>query len=184
MHNIIYGLRDPRNDVYQYIGKSTVGNKRALKHLSKSHSEKVNEWVESLYDKWLYPKVDIIEEVTEIDDLPEREKYWINFYYKTNPNLLNIKCVDNSINKIRNEEDEKRFNFLQDIVFKIPEILKNERLYRNIKQSDMAKEMGINRSTLSSLENGGNVNLKTIQQYILTLKGMDIITKSISDRAH
>ena len=60
MKNIIYGLRDPRNDVYQYIGKSTVGSKRALQHLIKSHSEKVNEWVANLNENWLYPLVDII----------------------------------------------------------------------------------------------------------------------------
>ena len=47
MENIIYGLRDPRNDVYQYIGKSTVGSKRALEHLTLSHSDKVNEWVKN-----------------------------------------------------------------------------------------------------------------------------------------
>jgi hypothetical protein len=43
MKNIIYGLKDPRNDVYCYIGKSTVGEKRALSHLTKSHSKKVQE---------------------------------------------------------------------------------------------------------------------------------------------
>ena len=46
--NIIYGLRDPRNDVYQYIGKSTVGVKRPISHLTKSHSPKVKEWEEKM----------------------------------------------------------------------------------------------------------------------------------------
>ena len=77
--NIIYGLKDPRNDVYQYIGKSTVGNKRALQHLKKSHSSKVNEWVALLESKWLYPIVDILEEVEDVDELNEREKHWINY---------------------------------------------------------------------------------------------------------
>ena len=36
--NLIYGLRDPRNDVYKYIGKTTIGVKRPLKHLIKSHN--------------------------------------------------------------------------------------------------------------------------------------------------
>ena len=61
MINIVYGLRDPRNDVYQYIGKSTVGEKRPLQHLTKSHSDTVNEWVKLLEDQWLYPQIDVIE---------------------------------------------------------------------------------------------------------------------------
>ena len=52
MINIIYGLRDPRNDVYQYIGKSSVGAKRAIQHLTKSHSESVNCWVDMLANDW------------------------------------------------------------------------------------------------------------------------------------
>ena len=63
MNNIVYGLKDPRNDVYMYIGKSTVGDSRALQHLTKSHSEKINEWVKELEDKWLYPIVEIISEM-------------------------------------------------------------------------------------------------------------------------
>ena len=51
IENIIYGLRDPRNDVYQYIGKSTVGKNRPLQHLCKSHSDFVNKWVEELASK-------------------------------------------------------------------------------------------------------------------------------------
>lgn len=49
--NIIYGLRDPRNDVYQYIGKSTIGESRPLQHLTKSHSSNVNNWVKELATK-------------------------------------------------------------------------------------------------------------------------------------
>ena len=110
MKNIIYGLRDPRNDVYQYIGKSTVGSKRALQHLIKSHSEKVNEWVANLNENWLYPLVDIIEE------------------------------------------------------------------------AEMADKMGVHRSTIVGCENGYNINFDMLQKYVMTLKGIDIISKSCGKR--
>lgn len=182
MINIIYGLRDPRNDVYQYIGKSSVGTKRELQHLTQSHSEKVNEWVKKLGEDWQYPLVDVIEEVENVEDLSEREKYWINHYYDINPNLLNILSLDHPLQNIRSEEDEKNFYFLSKIIQGIPEILKKERLYRNLTQEELAKEMGAARSTVSLCERGKNVSLKIVQDYIRTIKGIDIINKSCGDR--
>ena len=182
MINIIYGLRDPRNDVYQYIGKSTVGTKRALQHLTQSHSERVNEWINRLKENWQYPIIDIIEEVENIEDLPEREKYWINYYYGINPNLLNIQLIEEPLFNVRSEEDEQKFNFLALVIHDAPRILKKERLCRNLTQNDLAKEMGAARSTVSLCENGGNVTLKILQDYIRTLKGIDIIRKGYNER--
>jgi hypothetical protein len=176
--NIIYGLRDPRNDVYQYIGKSTVGNKRALQHLTNSHSIKVNEWVALLESKWVYPIIDIIEEVKDIDDLSEKEKYWINYYKDINPDLLNIQLIDKKPINVKKEEDEAEYQFILRILFKIPDILKKERKYRKLTQDEMAKEMNVSRSTLSLCERSANVTFKTIQKYFLTLKGIDVLTKS------
>jgi DNA-binding XRE family transcriptional regulator len=182
MINIIYGLRDPRNDVYQYIGKSTVGSKRALKHLTESHSPKVNEWIEKLSENWLYPIVDIIEEVENLDDLAEREEFWINHYHYINPDLLNIMLVEKPLNKTRTTEDEAEFNFLVSICYRMHEILKKERLFRNITQEEMANEMGVSRSAISECENGANVSMRIINKYIITLKGIDIVRKTYNQR--
>jgi len=183
MENIIYGLRDPRNDVYQYIGKSTVGTKRSLSHLTQSHSDKVNEWVQQLNENWLYPIVDVIEEVEDLDNLSEREKHWINFYHDINPNLLNIIIPSQTeFQNIRSDEDEEEFNSVIRMISKIPTILKNERLYRNLTQNEMSEHMGISRSTLSLAERGENVNFNVIRNYLLTLKGVDILTKSSNER--
>jgi DNA-binding XRE family transcriptional regulator len=183
MKNIIYGLKDPRNDVYQYIGKSTVGDVRALSHLTKSHSPNVNEWVKTLNDKWLYPIVEIIEVVEGIDELPEREKYHIDYYHNINPNLLNIQLVETNINETRSEEDESDFNTLFSLITKIPTMLKNERIYRKLTQNEVAKEMSVSRSTVSLCENGSNVGVDLIKKYLLALKGFDLITKQKSKRA-
>jgi len=177
MKNIVYGLKDPRNDVYMYIGKSTVGDSRALQHLVKSHSKKVNEWVKELEDKWLYPIVEIIEEVEDVNVLSEREKYHINYYIGLNPNLLNIKLVDSNINPTRTEEDENDFENLCRLINKYSDILKNERTYRKITQEHMADIMDVSRSTVSLCERNGDVTLNTVKKYLAALKGIEIVTK-------
>jgi DNA-binding XRE family transcriptional regulator len=175
MKNIIYGLRDPRNDVYCYIGKSTVGKKRSISHLLHSHSEKVNEWVISLSENWNYPKIDIIEEVDDVNDLSEREKYWISYYNNINPDLLNIQNLNPHPDDIRTKDDDSEFNNLLRLVYKIPEILQRERIVRGLSQSGMAEELGVSRSTISLLERGSNVSFDTVQRYALQLKGHDLV---------
>jgi DNA-binding XRE family transcriptional regulator len=183
MINIIYGLRDPRNDLYCYIGKSSVGNKRALSHLTKSHSSKVNEWIKELNNNWLYPLIDIIEEVDSLDDLMEREKYWIRYYYNLNPNLLNICLIPKNINNIRTKEDDEKFDYLCRIIIDIPNILKKERLARKMTQDKVAKLIGINRSTIVTIENNGCSHLRSIIQYITALKKNDIKTNILTEKS-
>lgn len=181
MINIIYGLRDPRNDLYYYIGKSTIGINRPLEYLTKSHSNNVNEWVKMLEEQWLYPQIDIIEEVEILDNLSEREKYWINYYYDLNPELLNKLLITKQIIETRTSDDEEKFEFLSREIYNIQKILRSERIYRKLTQEKLAKLIGINRSTIVSIENGCG-SLRNIQKYILTLKGFDIKTKINSER--
>jgi DNA-binding XRE family transcriptional regulator len=183
MKNIIYGLRDPRNDVYQYIGKSTVGEQRPLQHLTRSHSPYVNEWVKMLEENWLYPKIDIIEEVKDINDLPDRERYWIDYYYNINPSLFNIMLMPEELVETRSDDDAKSFDDLFRIIHSISSILKRERLCRKLTQQQLSELMGVSRSTLSLLEKGDNVNLAVIQKCVLALKSVDLKTKVIGKRA-
>jgi DNA-binding XRE family transcriptional regulator len=135
-----------------------------------------------LNDNWLYPIVEVIEEVDDINNLIEREKYYIDYYYNLNSELLNIQNVNNNINNLRSEDDEKDFNNLCNLIFTIPKILKNERICRKLTQYEMAEKIGVSRSTIILCENGGNVNIDTIKKYLLTLKGIDILTKQLSER--
>ena len=183
MKNIIYGLRDPRNDVYQYIGKSTVGEKRPLQHLTKSHSSHVNDWVKTLEENWLYPKIDIIEEVKDINNLADREKYWIGYYYDINPSLLNIMLMPGQLVETRSDDDAKDFDGLFRIMHNISSMLKRERLCRKLTQQQLSELMGVSRSTLSLLEKGDNVSLAVIQKCVLALKAVDLKTKVIGKRA-
>ena len=87
--------------------------------------------------------MEIIEEVENLDDLPEREKYYINYYYDINPNLLNIQSIDKNINDTRTEEDEEKFNNLNRLMFELPKLLRTERICRKITQEEMAEKMGM-----------------------------------------
>ena len=164
--NIIYGLRDPRNDVYYYIGKSTVGNKRALSHLTKSHSYLVNEWVSNLRYIGLEPAVDIIEYVEETCDLPGREYHWINFYKEINEDLLNIASVNKQINETRTPETDAAFEQWLDVVNNfenLSELIKRERKLRKLTQTDLAHVAGISRRTVCNIESGYDVSIVTLR---------------------
>jgi len=116
--NLIYGLRDPRNDVYKYIGKTTVGNDRPLSHLVKSHNTFVNDWVDELSKLGSAPYVDIIERDIPLEQLAEKEKYYITYYSDlygelfnggqhvkeciSKPSILDYTMIDNAITTLLN----------------------------------------------------------------------------------
>ncbi|MCK5017298.1 MAG: GIY-YIG nuclease family protein, partial [Candidatus Peribacteraceae bacterium] len=79
LNNIIYGLRDSRNDLYYYIGKSSVGESRPKQHLLKSHSDKVNKWVQEVEGTGNVVYIDILETIEYKEGLKKAEKYWINY---------------------------------------------------------------------------------------------------------
>ncbi len=181
--NIVYGLRDPRNDVYYYIGKSTVGVTRPLKHLTESHSEKVREWVGELAGRGLSPLIDIIEEVETIDELPAAEKYWIGYYLNLNPSLLNIMLLPKEVNTVRSEKTDNDLDKLISVIDIIPEILKRERLLRNITQEDFSKLTGMSRSTISIIERGSNASIESIKLYVKTVTTKERVVTFEKERA-
>ena len=168
MINIIYGLRDPRNDIHYYIGKSTVGSKRALSHLKTSHSDKINEWVSEVRKNGYEPLVDIIEEVEDINKLADREKYWIGFYFEQNPMLLNEHLKPRHINFSVNEQKEVKI--LSDSLPQLHVLLKKARKSRKITQVEMAEMAGVSLGTLKRLEQGEvNVSLSNFLNYLNAL---------------
>ena len=162
MRNIIYGLRDPRNDVYVYVGKSTVGLNRPLQHLTKSHNEGVNKWVRELRKKNREPIVDIIEIVENIDDLSNREKHWINYYGDVNPYILNRQLTPPPIVQYRTIDTDNELFWLCKTLSKASTIIKRERIFRNISQEELAKEADVARSTLSLFEKGENTSILVV----------------------
>lgn len=183
MKNIVYGLRDPRNDVYCYIGKSSIGESRPLSHLTNSHSKDVNDWVKGLADDWQYVKVDIIEEVEDINDLSEREGYWIAFYYDINPDLLNKTGKKEKEITIDLTKHQEELWYMLKTCSMVHEFIKEARVVRNISQDKMSSDIGISRSTLSLAERGANVTFDVIKDCLRYLKGQDIVSNIKKERS-
>lgn len=118
---VIYALCCPFTDEVHYIGKSTSGMLRPLSHMGKSHSNKVNEWINELKKFNLYPLVKILEYVETNENINEREFFWIQRYAKKGM-LLNKTSVTASVinskldNELHNEEyhaTERIRNFIK-----------------------------------------------------------------------
>ena len=73
---LIYGLYCPFTDELHYIGKSSRSMTRPLEHFTKSHSDKINEWVSQLKFLSYKPVVKILEECKE-NELDNKKKDWI-----------------------------------------------------------------------------------------------------------
>jgi DNA-binding XRE family transcriptional regulator len=177
--NLIYGLKDPRNDVYYYIGKTTIGKERPLNHLIRSHNKNISDWVNKLECLGLVPIIDIIEKDLSLDFLAEREKFWIEYYYQLNKDLFNVQLLSKNINKIRTQEDDDKFNYLVNLIFDIGNTLRNERICRRITQHELAKKANLSRSTISLCESGGNITVDAIKKYLAALKELNILTKNL-----
>ena len=182
MTNIIYALVDPRNELIYYVGKSSVGERKPLTHLFQSHSDAVNEWIAEMGEHWFYPEIVVIEKVEDLNDLPDRERYWIDHYSQMNPEILNV----NSVNKdhinydIISKEEMETFQIISSSIGNIENILKKQRVARNLSQEDIAHHMGISRSTVSLFERGENVNIDILKKYNLSLRVFDIKSKIVN----
>ena len=151
--NLIYGLRDPRNDMYYYIGKTTVGEERPVTHLHYSHNEKVRNWVEELKSFKMEPIIDILENNIDIMELNKKERYWINVFEKINSNLFNKLSIDKkNIFSLSDLKWEKLDDVIE-IISDIPLLIKCIRLKYNINQEELSKLCGVTRSTISIAEN-------------------------------
>lgn len=179
-NNLIYGLRSPINNLYYYIGKTSVGYGRPITHLHYSHNKNVNEWIASLKAEFnIEPLVDIIESDIQIEDLAKKEIFWINEFYKTNEDMFNIQCVEREITTIGDISDSDIEN-LNKYLNKTPEIITYIRWRCGTTQDRMSSELGISRSTLSLLSRDKNVNLSVLKKSISFF--MDHRDDKLSDR--
>ena len=181
MRNIIYGLADSRNDLVYYVGKSSVGEKRPIKHLIRqSHSKKVNDWVDEMQKIWHPVKAIVLEEVNDVNELPKVEKKWIEKCKNLNPKLLNDKMANNVISDYYSEEDNLLFNRLCTAVSTFKSTIKRRRLALNITQESLAVLSGVHRTTIRDLELGKNVSIKTLRNVTLALINFELTTNNIT----
>jgi DNA-binding XRE family transcriptional regulator len=172
MNNLIYGLRNPINDTYYYIGKTTIGKDRPISHLHYSHNAGVRKWVNELNKVGIEPFIDIIEEGIEIDLLGKREEYWITEFKKINEELLNIRSVKKDVSTLSELSWEKLDDAIE-VLSDIPLLVKSIRLKYNLRQDELAKLCGVGRCTISRIENTED-NSKSI---LLIRKLLDYYSK-------
>lgn len=173
MRNLIYGLRDPRNDMIYYVGKTTTGVKRPLSHRTHSHNKEVSNWVNELNKQGTEIIIDVIEDNIELGELQNRENYWIGEYKELNPNLFNLNSLHSNLISIP-ELDKKDIPMIYDFLNDIPRFIKLIRLKYKLTQAQLAKMCNVDRGTLSLSEtnryyNTGTRLLRTILQVISDL---------------
>ena len=152
MKNCIYALRCPITNEIHYVGKSTRGVFRPLQHISKSHSDKIREWVDELKIIGYKPIISILEECESPDFLDDKELFWISKCIKDGCVLLNKSLVTPAtiLVKIQNGEPEPEKNFPE--LFKT--FLKNKRKSVKLTQREMADKMGFGLRWLREAEQG------------------------------
>jgi DNA-binding XRE family transcriptional regulator len=150
--NLIYGLMDPRNDLFYYVGKTTVGENRPLAHLTHSHNEMVKNWVAELEKINMSPSVCVIERDIDISELRNREIYWINEYRRVNDELFNIKLIEKK--EISSTIQITNATEIEYIFENFSLICKSIRVNLGLSQDELSKMVNVSRSTISLLERG------------------------------
>lgn len=168
---LIYSLSCPFTKEVHYVGKSNSGMVRALSHLKKSHSDKVNEWIAELKIFNKFPSIDILELVPEFIDLDQRERYWIQHMINTGNTLLNSNLIQPiTINaNLEYFTDSDGFDFR-----KISEFVKTHRKRVNLTQEEFTQKAGIGLRFLRKIEQGNqNIMLPKLIQ-VLNMFGAEI----------
>lgn len=160
--NLIYALYDPRNDMPVYVGKTTIGVNRPIKHLHYSHSSVVREWVSELNKIGCSPIIKIIEKDIELNQLSDREKYWIKEYYDINPELLNQQLMSGIKDDIQYKIDKEELVLVENYLNNIPMLLKSLKYLTNKNQVEIADTLNISYGTIKRIENGKNISVDVL----------------------
>lgn len=169
--NLIYGLRDPRNDVYRYIGKTTVGEKRPLSHLIQSHNILVNEWVAELKKANLQPFVDVIEKDIPLEELAAREKHHIACYQGIYGQLFNGgKHLVDTISK-PSCLSTNDIDMLEIALSNTEEIYKVYKTQTSFTDEVIANTLNVGRKTVHNIKRGSlKTSIETVYKMVLFIQ--------------
>lgn len=183
--SLIYSLSCPVTNEVHYIGKTTCGLIRPMQHLSNSHSEKIKQWVSDLKDLNYQPIIKIVEYVFPVEDLDNRERYWIQYYLNNGSLLLNEMLItpltiNPNLDKILDGTENLKDG--QDIeILKIGRFIKERRKLAKLDQKDFADKIGVALTVVRKIEQGKtNINFDGLLE-ILNVFGcsLEIIKKHI-----
>lgn len=149
---LIYSLCCPFTNKVHYIGKTTQGMIRPMKHLSKSHSEKIRDWVDDLKKLNYAPIVKILERVSLEEDLDERERYWIQKEINNGSLLLNTFLVTPLL--ISRDLELIINGKVGDEYLRIGKFIKEKRKELNFTQEEFASRCGVALTVIRKIEQG------------------------------
>jgi len=171
---LIYSLSCPVTNQVHYIGKSTQGMLRPMEHLTKSHSNKIQEWVEDLRMLGYAPVINVVEYILGSEDLDERERYWIQKELKKGSVLLNSMLVTpitiaSDINTLLENHKPSHLH--------IGKTIKEKRKMLRLTQEDFASKAGVALTVVRKIEQGKtNLNLDSVLQ-MLSMFGLTLVAK-------
>jgi y4mF family transcriptional regulator len=148
-----------------------------MQHLTKSHSDKIQEWVEDLRMLGHSPVINIVEYILGCEDLDERERYWIQKELKKGSVLLNSMLVTpitiaSDINTLLENHKPSHLH--------IGKTIKEKRKMLRLSQEDFASKAGVALSVVRKIEQGKtNLNLDSLLQ-MLSMFGLTLETKRAS----
>ena len=166
--NLIYALRCPMTDEYMYIGKSSIGIKRAYAHFTYSHNHLVNIWMKELKGKKTTPVIDILE-YCNADNLNDREIWWIKFYSDIGCNLFNKQYFTGKRELLNDDISEQ-----SSVDTSIGTAIRHRRMMLGFGQDRVASASGVSRRTLVSVEKDKKGVSMHIYRSICIYLGMDI----------
>lgn len=172
--NIIYGLVCPFTEQIRYVGQSTVGLYRPLTHLRKSHSTKVNEWVNELKEIGFEPKIILLEECENEQLLNDKERFWIYKILKEKGMLLNVSFVTAAMLFANHTMPEANNGDLVNI----RTFIKKSRRELKLTQEKLAKKAKVGLRFIRDLEQGKmTVRLDKVMDCLNELDGQIVVRK-------
>lgn len=88
MKYTIYGIKSPECKDIVYVGQTMNMDYRRASHTRYATNPDVKSFMESLSSKNIEPEFVLIEELSGLDDVNARERFWIDHYNSVSP-LLN-----------------------------------------------------------------------------------------------
>lgn len=164
--NFIYALKCPLTDEIKYVGQTINGINRPLDHIiNKSHSNKVNAWVNGLSEMGLSPHIIILEKDLHKKEINCREIHWIHYYIKAGNKLLNVSHYDFDITTEKLEVSHKN-------TVPIAKFVKVGRRKMGYTQPQFSKIAGVGLRFVRELEQGkDHLRMDKILQCISILGG-------------
>lgn len=164
MERIIYGLYNPVTSTPVYVGKSINGIERPWSHImEKSHSDKVNQWVNELHEAGLQPVIVVLDRADDDVVLDKKETFWINSFINDGYPLLNQKLINPVYFSLKHSYDEDN-----DYLASIRLFVKTKRKDAKLTQEELALKAGVGLRVIREIEQGvkTNFNTDTLQQVL------------------